>query len=161
MNEKMMKTENRPAHRGPLAVMDELANELEQLWQKPWLPTFTFARRRFDKEATTWMPRLDVFKKDNDLVVKADLPGIQKEDIQVYLEEGDLILKGERKEETKVEEESYYRAECTYGSFYRRLPLGFAAVPETINAKFQDGILEVHVPMPVEAKPEVKPIPVS
>jgi HSP20 family protein len=159
MNDKIMKTENRPAHRGPLAVMDDLVNEIEQIWQqKPWLPIL---RSRFEKDALAWMPKLDVYKKDKELIVKADLPGMKREDFQVYLEEGDLILKGERKEETKVEEESYYRSECTYGSLYRRLPLGFTPAPEAINAKFQDGVLEVHIPMPAEVKPEMKTIPVS
>lgn len=151
------KTENRPVYR----LMDELVNDFEQLWQKPWLPVLPFNRRRFDKEALPWMPKLDVFKKDNEMVVKADLPGMKREDFQVYLEEGDLILKGERKEETKIEEENYYKAECNYGSFYRRLPLTFEVDPAKIIAKFNDGVLDLHIPMPVEAKPTVKEIPVN
>jgi HSP20 family protein len=162
MTEKSMtpKIESRPAHRGPLAMVDDLVNEFEQLWQRPWLPIFN--RRRFDKpDPLPWMPRLDVYKKDNELVVKADLPGMKKEDVHIYLEEGDLILQGERKEETKVEEATYYKAECSIGSFYRRLPLGFEAQPEAINAKFNDGVLEVHVPVPAEVKPAMKEVPVA
>jgi len=152
------KTGHRPILRGTLATVDDLMNEIEQLWQKPWLP---FHRRRVDKEGMAWIPRIDVYQKDNEMVVKADLPGMKREDFQVYLEEGDLILKGERKEETQVEEERYYRAECHYGTFYRRLPLEFETSPEKISARFVDGVLEVHVPMAVAAKPAVKEIPVN
>ncbi|HET7510549.1 MAG TPA: Hsp20/alpha crystallin family protein [Solirubrobacterales bacterium] len=159
MTEKnLTKVESRPTNRGPLAMFDELVNEFEGLWQKPWLMPFN---RRFAKESLTWTPRLDAYKKDGELIVKADLPGMKREDFQVYLEEGNLILKGERKEETKVDEPDYYKAECFYGSFYRRLPLTFDVAPEKITAKFIDGVLEVHVPMPVEATPAVKEIPVN
>lgn len=67
------------------------------------------------------------------------------------------MLQGERKEEEKVEKESYYLAECNYGSFYRRLPLSFEADFNKITAKFTDGMLEVHVPMPVPAAEPPKP----
>jgi len=159
MTEKnLTKLENRPTYRGPLAMFDELVNEFEGFWQKPWLMPFN---RRFAKEGMAWTPRLDAYKKDGELIVKADLPGMKREDFQVYLEEGSLILKGERKEEIKVEEPDYYKAECVYGSFYRRLPLAFEVAREKINAKFTDGVLEVHIPMPVETKPACKEIPVN
>ena len=74
-------------------------------------------------------------------------PGMKKEDIRIFMEDGALVLQGERKEEEKVEKESYYLTECNYGSFYRRLPLTFAADTDKIAAKFTDGVL-VHVPMP-------------
>lgn len=161
MNEKTMvptKTENRPLR--PFAMFDDLVNDFEQLWQKPWLANFPWRARRFDKEEA-FIPQLDVYKKDNELVVKADLPGMKKEDIQVMLEEGDLILKGERKEETEVEKEGYYRAECMYGTFYRRLPLGFEVPPDKIAAKFIDGVLEVRLPVPVEEEKKVLEIPIN
>ena len=101
-------------------------------------------------------PRVDVFKEENELVVKADLPGLKKEDVHVTIEEGDLILKGERKEEKEVKKDDFYKAECFYGSFYRRLPLNFEAPPDKVNAKFTDGVLEVRLPMPPG---EQKPVP--
>lgn len=142
----------------PFNMLDDLRTEFEQLWQKPWLPV---RFRRYDTENLTFMPRLDIFEKDNELIVRADLPGMKKEDVHVAYEKGDLILKGERKEETEVKEESYYRAECQYGSFYRRLPLSFDVKPEDVSAKFNDGVLEVRIPMPKELKTAPKEIAIN
>lgn len=136
----------------PMVLLDDLRTDFEQLWDKPWMP-FAFRRFRMDKDAT-WMPRIDVFKKDSDLIVKADLPGMKKEDVTVTFEEGNLVLKGERKEETEVKEKDFYRAECSYGAFYRSLPLTFDVDPAKILAKFTDGVLEVRVPMPVVEEPK-------
>lgn len=155
MLEKAKKEVTRPY--SPMVLFDDLRTDLEQLWEKPWLP-FTFRPFRTEKP-TAWMPKMDVFEKDGELIVKADLPGLKKEEVFVTLEEGNLILKGERKEETEVKEENFYRAECNYGAFYRRLPLAFKVDPNKIVAKFFDGVLEVHVPMPVLEEP--KPLPIA
>lgn len=142
-------------------MFDDLVNEIDQLWHRPWMASFPWTARRFEKEGFNFMPRIDVLKKDDFLVVKADLPGMKREDIHVALEEGDLILKGERKEEVKVEKENYYKAECMYGSFYRRVPLSFEVKPDDIVAKLVDGVLEVTVPVPPTVKPEVKEIAIN
>jgi HSP20 family protein len=114
---------------------------------------------RFDKDLA-WTPTLDVYGQPGELVVKADLPGMKKEDIRICLEAGALVLQGERKEETKVEKESFYIAERSYGSFYRRLPLAFDADFSKIVAQFNDGVLEVHIPMPAVEPPKAQEIPV-
>jgi HSP20 family protein len=142
----------------PFTMFDDLKTEFEQLWQKPWLP---FRFRRFETETPVFTPRVDVYEKANELIVKADLPGMKKENVQVFMENGDLILKGERKEETEVKEESYYKAECLYGAFYRRLPLNFEVAPDQVNAKFYDGVLEVHLPVPPKAKATPKEIAIN
>lgn len=152
-----MKAETRPAVH-PLGMFDELMNEL---WNRPWMKSFPWAASRFEKEGLDFLPHIDVLKKGDTLVVKADLPGMNREDIHVALEEGDLVLKGERKEETKVEKEDYYKAECRYGSFYRRVPLTFEVKPEDIVAKLVDGVLEVTVPVPPTVQPEVKEIAIN
>ena len=144
--------------RTPFNMLDDLRTELEQLWQKPWLP---IRFRRSETETALFMPRVDVYEKDNELIVKADLPGMKKEDVHVAIENGDLILKGERKEEKEVKEESFYKAECLYGSFYRRLPLTFEVTPDKVNARFADGVLEVRLPIPVVEKEAPKEIPIN
>lgn len=144
--------------RAPLNMLDELRAELDQLWQKPWMP---LRFRRMETENPVFMPRMDVYEKDNELIVKADLPGMKKEDVHVAIENGDLILKGERKEEKEVKEESFYKAECLYGSFYRRLPLSFEVAPDKVNAKFADGVLEVHLPMPPVEKAAAQVIAIN
>lgn len=145
--------------RTPLALFDNVLSEVESFWQKPWFRPMT-PPFRFENEAT-WMPSFDVYEHNGELVVKADLPGLKKEDIRIYLEDGALVLQGERKEETKIEKESYYLAECYYGSFYRRLPLSFAADFGKIVAQFTDGVLEVHIPKPVMEPPKAQEIPVN
>ena len=149
-------TELRPFLLRPLGMIDELMTDVENLWRRPFL-----ANRFRRLETENWLPTVDVYRTNGELVVKADLPGMKKEDVHITFEEGALVLAGERKEETEVEKENYFRAECTYGSFYRRLPLGFTVDPAKIAAKFTDGVLEVHVPMPVPELPKAQEIPIN
>jgi HSP20 family protein len=164
MNKTMTTTQNdmtRQTYRGPFALLDELRNELDSFWQKPWTPALTWKPFfRSTDEQLTWLPKLDVFKKDGELMVKADLPGMKKEDVKVYLDDGDLVVEGERKVEYEVKDEDYYQKERTYGTFYRRLPLTFDVTPDKVTAQFTDGVLEVHLPIPVETKTEPTPIPI-
>jgi HSP20 family protein len=148
--------------RAPFNMLDDLRSELEQLWQRTRMSSLT-AKDILETDIPKLLtPRMDVFKKENELVVKADLPGMKKEDVHVAIEEGDLILKGERKEEKEVKEDDFYKAECFYGSFYRRLPLNFEVAPDKVNAKFTDGVLEVRLPMPPdEQKPAPKEIAIN
>lgn len=102
----------------------EMFEEMTRFWGEAWpvaLRPLTWPLRRLT-EAPTWLPRMDVYERDDTLVVKAELPGVKKEDTEVTLERGDLIIRGERKAEQEVKEENYYRLERTYGSFFRRLP---------------------------------------
>ena len=144
----------RPLFQTPTAVVE---NMLSDVWQQP---LFRQMARRFDNDLA-WMPTLDAYEKDGELVVKADLPGMKKEDIRISLEEGALVLQGERKEETKTEKDNLYLAECSYGSFYRRLPLAFKADFAKVMAQFKDGVLEVHIPMPAVEPPKAQEIPIN
>ncbi len=92
---------------------------------------------------------------------KAELPGLTKEDVQVEIDSGYLVIKGESKAETGAKEASYYRLERSFGSFYRRLLLPFDVTPEQIKATLTDGVLEVQIPKPLETKPEVRKVPVG
>jgi len=159
------KAETPLATRRPLSMglFDELKAEMEELWDRPFpylLQPFGRTLRRMGR-ATPWSPRLDVFEKEGELIVRADLPGLKKNEIEVTFEENDLILHGEHKEETKVEEEDYFRCERAYGAFYRRLPLPFAADSTLVVAKFADGMLEVKIPIPAEKRAETKKITVT
>jgi HSP20 family protein len=148
----------------PFETFDALQDEMTRFWSQLW-PVGPFAMRRpFGRTLpapTTWAPRLDVFERDNKLVVKAELPGVKKEDLDVALDQGDLVIRGERKAEHEVKEEQYYRMERSYGSFYRRLPLPFEIKPEQIEAKFADGVLEITIPKPPEAKTQPTKIAVT
>ena len=143
-----MKTD-RPMY-NPMVMFDDLRNELEQFFDRPWV---AFRKTRgLDK--APWMPKMDVYMKNGELIVKADLPGMKKEDVLVTLEDNYLVLKGERKDEKEIEEKDFYHLERLYGSFYRRLPLKFKADPLKSDAKFNDGVLEVRLPMPPAEEPK-------
>ena len=101
-----------------------------------------------------WAPAVDIYETENhDLVVRAELPGINREDIEVVVENSTLVLKGEKKLDTEVKEESYRRIERTYGSFHRSFTLPNTVDAGRISADFKNGVLTVKLPFREEAKP--------
>ncbi len=106
--------------------------------------------------AAGWFPEVDVYPKDNRLIAKIDLPGMEKEHFKVKVTGGNLAISGERKSEAEEEKENFYRCEREFGSFYRVVPLPEGGKNEDVKATFADGVLEVSVPLPVkaEAKPQ-------
>lgn len=101
---------------------------------------------RKELEETNWMPAVEVLEKGGQLVVRAELPGLQKEHINVEVEDGILTIRGERKHEKEEKKEYSYRSERSYGSFYRAIPLPEGTKTEHANASFKDGVLEVTMP---------------
>ncbi|MCC7104264.1 MAG: Hsp20/alpha crystallin family protein [Chloroflexi bacterium] len=152
--------ETKPARR-QLFDMTDLMEEMERLWERAWTRPMLRTARPVLAPITEWAPKMDVFEKNGNVVIKTELPGVNKEDLDISLEQGDLIIKGVRKQESEVKEENYYRMERSYGSFFRRLPLGFETDPAKISAQYKDGVLEVQIPRPAEAKPETQKIQVS
>jgi HSP20 family protein len=147
-----------PDFHNPFTLFDRMLSEVESLWRRPLFRLVS--RRDAVEKDPTWMPTFDVYEHGCELVVKADLPGLGKDDIRIYLEDGAIVVLGERKAEERVERESYSLAERNSGSFYRRLPLAFEADPSRIAARFTDGVLEVHVPLPIMEPATLRPIPV-
>jgi len=143
----------------PPGFFDDIWSEMERWWARPFsfFPRF----RSFAAEPMVWAPRMDVFEKDNAIVVKTELPGLTKEDVKVEVEGDDLVVRGERKSESEVKEEDYYRSERTFGSFYRRMPLPAGVTPDQIEASLKDGVLEVRVPKPAAVKSQSKTVPIS
>jgi HSP20 family protein len=139
---------------------DELRRDMEGFWDRPFLFRPMRPLRELAK-GFEWAPTVDVFEKNGELHVKADLPGVKKEDVQVEIDDGDLVIRGERKTESEVKEEAFYRAERQYGEFFRRMALNFEADPKRIDAKFADGVLEITIPYPLEKKVEAKKIAVK
>ena len=107
----------------------------------------------FDENITgaMWAPKVDVIQKDNKLITKVDLPGVKKEDVSVEVADGYLQLSGERKKETEETKDNVYRAEREYGSFCRAVPLPDGVTADKITATFNNGVLEVCVPLPKDA----------
>jgi HSP20 family protein len=109
---------------------------------------------RWPVEERGWMPAVDVFEKQDKFVVKAELPGMKEEDIDVSVIGDTLSIKGEKKTEKEVKEEDYYRSERSYGSFYRSIPLPSNVDADKIEASFEDGVLEVALPKSAKVKPK-------
>jgi HSP20 family protein len=108
-------------------------------------------RRRAALRAA-FKPKADIFEHAGMLVIKAVLPGVKKGDVEVTMDDGDLVISGERKAEPAIKDEDYYQGETMYGRFYRRLPLPAGVKLEQIKAAHQDGVLEIRVPMPERPK---------
>ena len=105
-------------------------------------------------EKGTWAPAVDIYETNDSFVVSADLPGLNKDEIQIDLKDNTLTLKGEKKFEEKVSKDNYIRVERAYGSFVRSFTLPQNADPEKIKAKYKEGILEITIPKKEEAKPK-------
>ena len=99
----------------------------------------------------TWMPELEVFERENHVLVRVDLPGLKKEEVTVTVTGEGLAIEGERKFETERTEKAWYRTERTYGRFFRFVPLPEGVKAEEVTATFVNGVLEVKVPVPVAA----------
>ncbi|MDM8551880.1 Hsp20/alpha crystallin family protein [Desulfobacterales bacterium HSG2] len=108
-----------------------------------------------DEEASlcAWKPVTDIYETDEGIVIKAELPGVGKEDVSVEIKDNILTLKGERSVDEEISGEKYYRKERCFGTFHRSFTMRDIVDPDKIKAKFKDGVLEVLVPKPEEDKP--------
>ena len=109
------------------------------------------------------MPAIDVFKRDDGLVIRMGLPGIDPEkDVHITTRDHELVIEGERRYEEKIDREAYYRMEASYGAFERRIPIPDGVDDDEIAATYVDGVLEVVVPAAEAAAPEpYRQIPVK
>lgn len=146
--------------RDPFALFRQMTADFDQLFAEPFLRWPAF-RARPMRESATYFPEIDVFEKDNRLVTKIDLPGMNKEDVKVEINDGRLVISGERKSEAEEKKESFYRCERSYGSFYRAIPLPDGARIEDVKATFSAGVLEVSVPLPEKVAPKPQAIPIE
>ncbi|MGB9836304.1 MAG: Hsp20/alpha crystallin family protein [Candidatus Saccharicenans sp.] len=102
---------------------------------------------------STWSPAVDIYETENELVLTAELPGIDEKDVEIKVEDNTLSIKGERKFEKETKEENYHRIERAYGSFYRSFSLPNYVDQEKITAEFENGLLKIHMPKKAEVKP--------
>jgi HSP20 family protein len=118
-----------------------LGREIDFLFDR-----FGLERNFVEPVETVWTPDLEMFRRGADIVVRADVPGMKKEEVTVELADGQLMLRGERKQEKEENNEGYYRTERTYGSFYRTLTLPEGVKVDEAKAVIRDGVLEVVIP---------------
>jgi len=107
-----------------------------------------------ESSITTWAPAVDIFETEHELVVKADLPDIKPEELDIRVENNILTIRGERKFEKKVNENNYLRVERSYGSFSRSFSLANTVNTEAIKAEYKNGVLTLTIPKREEAKPK-------
>jgi len=140
----------------------EMTSELDSMFDEPWTLFRWPNAEMASPDAPIWAPKVDVVTKNNQLITRVDLPGMKKEDVQVEVTDGHLMLSGERKKETKEEKDNVYREEREYGSFCRTVPLPKGVKAEDVKASFANGVLEVSVPLPsAAAKPNGRKIPIQ
>lgn len=132
-----------------LGRLSSLRDEIDRLFEAPWTEL-----ARTSQLLSGWTPALDLHEDKENFVVKIELPGMKKEDIDVSLHEGALSISGERKSEEKLEKADVYRSERFFGRFQRTVALPAPVAAEKINAQYKDGILTVTLPKAEEAKPK-------
>jgi HSP20 family protein len=111
-------------------------------------------------ERAAWSPQIETFRRGDKLVVRADLPGLKKEDVNVEVDNGMLAISGERREQHEEDRDGFYRSERSYGQFYRALPIPEGVSDAQCEATFKDGVLEVTLPAPKEEQRTAKQIPI-
>jgi HSP20 family protein len=135
------------------------------VWREPfatfWNDPFSFLQRDFwpsHRESwigragaqgrSLWSPQIESFQRGDQFVVRADLPGLKKEDVNIEVSDDSVIIQGERREEHEDDREGYYRSERTYGSFHRVVPLPEGAITDSAKAQFNNGVLEIVLQAP-------------
>lgn len=127
----------------PFSGLSELHNALDRLFDRNFLE---WEKDFPAMEMTQWIPKIDLKEKDNQYLIRADVPGVNPKDIDISLENGMLTLKGHKETETKEEKENFLRIERSSGTFYRSLNLPDAGDASKITAKSKNGVLEIIVP---------------
>lgn len=134
----------------PLGELEEMERRFEDAFDQ----TFPAIWRRHRGEERGWAPPIEMFEKEDSYTLKAELPGMKKDEIDVSVTGDTLTIKGERKAETETREEDYYCCERSYGSFFRSIKVPTAVDTEKIEANYQDGVLELTLPKAPEVKPK-------
>ena len=138
---------------GPFTALQRFADQMDRMFED-----FGFGHRWGAFPAwrhsglENWAPDVELFQRNNEVVIKADLPGLKRDEVSVEITDESVTIHGERKREHDEEREGFYRSERTYGSFYRVIPLPEGAMTDQAKAAFRDGVLEITMPAPPSSK---------
>lgn len=159
----------------PFSLMQRMSEDMDRLFQQfgfgrvglglsPFLGSTGSDLSRgsdFDRSLrSVWAPQVETFRRGDTLVVRADLPGMKKDDVDVNVEGDVLTITGERSDEHEDERDGYYRSERSYGSFYRAIPLPDGVNAEQCDASFKDGVLEITFKAPKEQQNKARKVPI-
>ncbi len=149
------------AEAGTWPVAREMERLFEDFWRRPFGGLMAMDRLFPGLELRMPSPTLDVYEEKGDVVVKADLPGMNKEEIEVNLTGTTLTISGEKKKAEEVKEKDYYRSERSHGMFRRSVELPADVQADKVSASFKDGVLEVRLPKSEEAKKKERAIKIG
>ena len=150
----------------PFHMMRRFTQDMERLFedfQGFSFPNFfktDFVPFRMEFDKVEWVPQIEVLQNNGQFMVRADLPGLTKDDIKVELTENLLMISGERKEEKEEKHEGFYRSERSYGNFYRQIPLPEGIETANAEATFRNGVLEITMAMP-KAEPSTRKLEIK
>jgi HSP20 family protein len=131
----------------PIRELDSLQGDMNRLFDR------FFEGRAGNGTSRRWIPAMDLVETDDSLVLRGDLPGMTEDDVDIEIKDNILTVSGERKSESEQSGEGYHRVERAFGSFSRSLTLPQGVDAGRVEAKFENGVLEVRIPKPAEAKP--------
>jgi HSP20 family protein len=135
---------------GPFAWMRQMQDQLDRTFSSIWSGGGTSSSWTPDNVfgPSDWSPAIDVFQRGNDLVIRADVPGLSKDDIAVDIADDQLTIRGDRRYDHEEERDGVFRSERSYGSFCRVVPLPQGAIPDSAKATFNNGVLEIVLQAP-------------
>jgi HSP20 family protein len=135
----------------PSREMEEIERRFEDVFGRPFLPGIW---RVFPSEDLVWAPAIDILEKEDNFLVKVELPGVKEDDVNVTIAGGTLTIEGEKKAESEVKKKGYYYSETSYGSFSRSITIPSTVDASKIDASYDKGILEITLPKTPEVKPK-------
>jgi HSP20 family protein len=155
---------------GAFPYMQRFAEEMDHLFEdfgmlmprrRTGLLSRMFGREPERRAAGAWAPRVEMVEREGELLVRAELPGMTRENVKVEVTDDAVTIHGERKEEKKEEKKGYHYSECHYGSFFRSIALPEGADPSKATAEFRNGVLEVVMPGPKRPEKKGRPIEIK
>ena len=136
--------------RRPIQDLFSIHNDMSRLFDQWYRP----ARTRAEGENLDWMPVVDILEANGHVEIRAEMPGLSEQDVQVSVTDDVLTLKGEKTQENEQDDQKYHRVERSYGRFQRSFTLPANLNPEAIKAKFTNGVLTVSIPKAEEVQPK-------
>ncbi len=136
----------------PFRDLATLQDRIDRIFEDTFGRVRAFGEESLDSR--TWAPAVDILEKEQELLLRADLPGVDPKDVDISVQNNTLTLRGERKFESDLKEDNFHRVERVYGSFVRSFSLPQSVDTDKVEADYRNGVLEVRLPKRAEAKPK-------